>query len=333
MLLASVRFDQSDRIGVSADAKNVILLDQLIGASAPADMVQVIDAGPTLLDDIRDAISDLPDVATVGVDDIEWHPPVRRPGKILGVALNNSASNARKISAPDHPLFFLKPASCLLGHRQPLRVRPYYGSLHPEPELAVVIGRHMRAVGPDEAMEGVFGYSIMNDVTGNAMRSEDMVHYYALYASPTDPEQVERREQHLSYAARYKGTDGFGPMGPWIATADSIADPSALDVVCRVGGEVVAEDSTRYLSYDVGEIIAFISQFQTLDPGDIISMGTAFRQRPGTRRSLHLANLQTVDGPMEVSIAGLGVLETPVERVDTPMRAWQRGPVSTSPES
>jgi 2,4-didehydro-3-deoxy-L-rhamnonate hydrolase len=193
-----------------------------------------------------------------------------------------------------------------------------------------VIGRTMRAVGPDEAMEGVFGYSIMNDVTGNAMRSEDMVHYYALYASSADPEQVERREQHLSYAARYKGTDCFGPMGPWIATADSIADPSALDVRCSVGGEVVAEDSTRYLSYDVGEVVAFISQFQTLDPGDIISMGTAFRQKPGARRSLHLANLQTVDGPIKISITGLGVLETPVERVNSPMGRWQRGPESTS---
>lgn len=326
MLLASVRFDHSDRIGVGDDDGNLLLLDRLIGADAPTDMDQVISAGPDLLDAIREAIDERSAVTAVRVDDVEWYPPVRRPGKILGVAMNNSASNARKISAPEHPLFFLKPASCLLGHRQPLQVRSYYGSLHPEPELAVVIGKRMRDVGPDEAMTGVFGYSIMNDVTGNAMRSEDMVHYYALYASPSDPEQVERREQHLSYAARYKGTDGFGPMGPWIATADSIADPSALDVVCRVGGEVVAEDSTHYLSYDVGEIVAYISQFQTLDPGDIISMGTAFRQKPGTRRSLHLANLQTVDGPMEVSITGLGVLETPVERVTTPIGEWQRRP-------
>ena len=62
---------------------------------------------------------------------------------------------------------------------------------------------------------------------------------------------MERREQHLSYAARYKGTDGFGPMGPWIATRDEVPDPHALDVVCTLGGVVLAEDSTQYLTYTV----------------------------------------------------------------------------------
>src|SRR5690606_25386388 len=114
--------------------------------------------------------------------EVAWLPPVRRPGKILCVAMNNSASNERKISAPDHPAFFLKPPSCLVGHLEPIRIRRYYGSVHPEPELALVIGTPARDVPAARALEHVFGYTIMNDVTGNGMRAEDRFHYYAVYA-------------------------------------------------------------------------------------------------------------------------------------------------------
>jgi 2-keto-4-pentenoate hydratase/2-oxohepta-3-ene-1,7-dioic acid hydratase in catechol pathway len=82
-------------------------------------------------------------------------------------------------------------------------------------------------------------------------------------------------------------------------------------VQCKVAGETIADDSTRYYNYKVAEVVSFISQFQTLYPGDVISFGTAFK--PGaTRRSIHHANFQTVPGPVEISIAGLGRQENPV---------------------
>ena len=197
---------------------------------------------------------------------MRWYPPVRRPGKICAVAMNNSSSNERKISAPDHPAFFLKPASCLVGHREPIRIRPYYGSVHPEPELAVVIGRMTRDVPATSALDAVYGYTIFNDITGNGMRAEDRFHYWAVYAKKDDPSQTERVEQHLSYAGRYKGTDTFGAMGPWLVTKDEIANPDDLAVTCKVGGELIAEDSTRYYNYKVAEVVSFISQFHTLCP-------------------------------------------------------------------
>ena len=163
----------------------------------------------------------------------------------------------------------------------------------------------------------------MNDMTGNAMRSEDRVHYYALYGSQSDSKTLERREQHLSYAARYKGTDGFGPMGPWLVTRDEIPDPGKLDVLCKIGAEVVAEDSTRYLTYSVPEILAFLSRFQTLEPGDVISMGTAFRPQPGAQRTIHGADLQRVDGAVIVEITGLGALCTPVRRMAMDLAEWR----------
>ena len=122
---------------------------------------------------------------------VEWLPPVVDPGKICGVAMNNSASNARKISAPEHPAFFLKPMSSLVGHGQPIIVQRYYGSVHPEPELAVVIGRQIRKAVPEEVADAVFGFTIVNDVTGNAMRAEDRFHYYALYSSDDDDGELK----------------------------------------------------------------------------------------------------------------------------------------------
>ena len=317
MFLASFLQDGRERIGARIDDEHLVDLTNLA-----IDMIALIAAGPEALAAARAFVAS-GNGRPIPLTDIRWRPPVRRPGKICGVAMNNKASDARKISAPDHPMFFLKPASCLIGHLEDIVVRPHYGGLHPEPELAVVVGRGGRDLDPATALEAVFGYTIFNDVTGNVMRGEDMVHYYALYASADDPDVLERREQHLSYAARYKGTDGFGPIGPWLATRDEVADPDDLDVVCRVGGEVIAEDSTRYLTYRVAEILAFLSRFHTLEPGDIISMGTAFRPSEGSKRSLHTADLSRRDGPVEVSIAGLGTLVNGVRREAGPAGDWR----------
>ena len=316
MFLASFCHQGHDRIGVRVDEDHLVAL----GEAFPTDMTELIRRDP-MLAGVAEAAAGRAN--RIPLADIRWRPPVPRPGKILGIALNNSASDARRISGPSHPMFFMKPPTCLIGHLEDIEVRPYYGGLHPEPELGVIIARRGKDLDPRQAMDWVFGYTIVNDITGNAMRAEDMVHYWALYANPAKPDEVERREQHLSYAARYKGTDGFGPMGPWIATRDEVPDPHALDVVCTLGGVVLAEDSTQYLTYKVPEALAFISRFQTLEPGDIISMGTAFRPSAGSTRSLHTGDLSRLDGPMEVSITGLGTLTNGVRRTNPDLPDWR----------
>jgi 2-keto-4-pentenoate hydratase/2-oxohepta-3-ene-1,7-dioic acid hydratase in catechol pathway len=318
MRLASFRYRDRDRIGFAV-GEHLVDLAETAQTLCPADMLALIesgDEGRRLLAGARDRVSRSPDaVEKIDPAAVTWHPPVRRPSKILGIALNNSASDERKISAPDHPLFFMKPASSLVGHRDEIVVHDYYGSVHPEPELAVIIGRHCRATALEDAMDAVYGYTIFNDMTGNAMRAEDRVHYYALYPRKDDPNELERVEQHLSYAARYKGADTFGPMGPWLVTRDEIADPHALEVRCWHKRELIAEDSTAYYKYPVPQAIAFISRFLSLWPGDVIAMGTAFR--PGSaRRGLHTANVTKFGGPVTVEITGLGVLENPVRIAD-----------------
>jgi 2-keto-4-pentenoate hydratase/2-oxohepta-3-ene-1,7-dioic acid hydratase in catechol pathway len=322
MRFASFRFDGQDTYGVALADTGIVDLKASTASDVPEDLLAFIESGETGLEMAASVIEDPASAVILDVEQIEWHPPVRRPGKICGVAMNNSASNERKISAPDHPAYFLKPASCLIGHKQAIEIRSYYGSVHPEPELAVVIGRVARDVDAGNAAEHIFGYTIFDDFTGNGMRSEDLFQYYALYSSELDPDKLERREQHLSYAGRYKGTDNFGAMGPWLVTRDEIPDPDNLRVTCKVGGAVVAEDSTRYYNYKVAEIVSFISQFQTLQPGDVVSCGTAFK--PSTdRKSIHHANLQEVDGPVEVSIEGLGTQETAVARKQAAIGDWR----------
>ncbi|MFT5115820.1 MAG: 2,4-diketo-3-deoxy-L-fuconate hydrolase [Parasphingorhabdus sp.] len=101
-------------------------------------------------------------------------------------------------------------------------------------------------------------------------------------------------------------------MGPWVVTADEVPNPHALKVYCWHKGELIAEDSTAYMNYKANEIIKFISRYQTLEPGDVISLGTAFRPQHGSKRSLHLANLTRLGGPVSVEIEGIGRLENPV---------------------
>ena len=319
MRLASFSYQDSDRIGFEIDGMLFDLNEALKVSGQPqryATMMALIEDGERGLAAAGAAhahvVANRGAVAGIAAADVRWRPPVRRPSKVLGIAMNNSASDARKISAPNHPMFFIKAASSLIGHKEPIVVRDYYGSVHPEPELAVVIGKECRDVAVDDALDNVYGYTILNDMTGNGMRAEDMVHYYALYPSKDDPNVVERREQHLSYAGRYKSTDTFGPMGPWLVTRDEIPDPHLLDVKAWHKDEVIAEDSTAYYTYGVPEIIAFITRFHTLWPGDVISMGTAFRPSATGKRSLHLANITALGGPVSVEITGLGRLENPV---------------------
>jgi len=322
MKLASFLHRDRDRIGFAVGDDKLVDLAEIMVAmgrqDAPGSMIALIEAGEAGLKLLREAADfaarNPGKVRAIEAAAVEWHPPVRRPAKILGIAMNNSASDSRKISAPKHPLFFMKPASCLIGHGAAIEVRDDYGSVHPEPELAVVIGKTCRNVQAADAYGVIYGYSIFNDMTGNGMRAEDMVHYWALYPAKDDPAKTERVEQHLSYAARYKGSDTFGPMGPWLVTKDEVADPHALEIRCWHKDELIAEDSTAYYSYPVPAAIAYITRFLSLWPGDVIAMGTAFRPG-GARRSLHTANVTKLGGPVRISISGLGTLENPVRKI------------------
>jgi|JI10StandDraft_1071094.scaffolds.fasta_scaffold51687_2 2-keto-4-pentenoate hydratase/2-oxohepta-3-ene-1,7-dioic acid hydratase in catechol pathway len=274
----------------------------------PQDMLEAIGLIPELDRRIQRCA---PDVPVCAVDSLHWLPPVPRPGKVVCLALNNSANKDRIIRGPAHPAMFTKPASSLLGHGQPIRLRKDYGRVHPEPELAVVIGRGGADIEARNAYDHVFGYTIINDLTSPTMRADDTFHYRAIHPKPDDPSRIEYIDTWVSYPGRYKGADGFGPIGPWIVTRDEIADPHALIVRCLHQGRVVTEDSTLNLSYKIPEVIEFLSHFMTLEAGDIIAMGTALKSAGGGQ-AVQTVDLNTLGGPIAVSISGIGVLSNPV---------------------
>jgi 2-keto-4-pentenoate hydratase/2-oxohepta-3-ene-1,7-dioic acid hydratase in catechol pathway len=244
---------------------------------------------------------------------LDWLPPVPRPGKIICVALNNSANVDRIMSGPDHPATFNKPATSLLGHGRPIRLRKEFGRVHPEPELAVVIGVTGVAISRDDAMGHVFGYTVINDLTAPVMRAEDTFHYRAIHPKQDGSEGIEYVDTWVTYPGRYKGTDGFGPIGPWIATADEIPDPHALTVSCSHRGRLITEDSTANLRFKVADVIAYLSAYQTLEAGDIIAMGTALAAAASGGPAVQNINLTEHGGPVEVTISGIGTLSNPVE--------------------
>jgi 2,4-didehydro-3-deoxy-L-rhamnonate hydrolase len=330
--LASFSYQGSDRIGVQLSAGTLVDIAEAEAATFPDEqmlpktMKALLQAGDAAMTRVAEVLAFArlnPDsVSPIAETAIRWLPPIPDPGKICGVAMNNSASNARKISAPEHPAFFLKPPSCLIGNGEAIKIRSYYGSTHPEPELAVVIGKTMRDVDAKNALEYVIGYTIFNDITGNGMRAEDLFRYWAIYATADDSNETERIEQHLSYAGRYKGTDTFGILGPWLVTRDEVTNPDDLDVHCALDDETIAEDSTRYYNYKVAEILSFINQFHTLHPGDVVSCGTAFKPAAG-RKSIHSANFQKIGSSVTVSIDGLGVQRNPIEVEQREIGQWQ----------
>jgi 2-keto-4-pentenoate hydratase/2-oxohepta-3-ene-1,7-dioic acid hydratase in catechol pathway len=323
--LASFNAVGRDRLGVALDDDLLVdVAEAAVAAQVPAaellalaDMVALIEAGEGGMNLVRRAIDHAlaqpQRVPRYRVSEVRWHAPVRRPSKIVCLALNNSANSDRIIKGPKHPATFIKGANALVGHGEPIVIKPAYGRCHPEPELALVIGRTAKEIRAEDAYAHVFGYTIHNDITSPTMRGEDTFHYRAIHPAKDDPTRIEYVETWVSYPGRYKNSDTFSPMGPWLVTRDAIPDPHALAISCQHRNEPVTEDSTANLFYKVPEVLAFLSQYMTLLPGDVVSMGTAIkRSGPGTR-AVQNVELDKLGGPVSVAIAGIGTLSNPVE--------------------
>jgi 2-keto-4-pentenoate hydratase/2-oxohepta-3-ene-1,7-dioic acid hydratase in catechol pathway len=251
------------------------------------------------------------DCVTVPRDGLTWLPPVQ-PSKVCCVALNNRAMDADRISGPEHPAFFLKAPSSLIGHQQPIVIKPEYGLTHPEPELAVVVGTRLTDADLDTARKAVFGLTILNDITSVDMRVED--HFHFRFRVPGDhPGDFRTVEHHTTYAGRYKGADTFGPLGPLIVTTDEISDPDNLCIRSWADGELIHDDRTTSYRFNAAQVLSFISRFETLVPGDVVSLGTAVGTSNERRRPLSSIDLQHNINEVSIQIESLGTLINPVQ--------------------
>jgi len=318
MKLLTFEYGGKVRLGAAAADGSIVDLHEAATAagvaSAPASLRELIAAGQPGLAAARKA-ADFADahrdrVRRFTADEITFHPPVYPAGKTCCVALNNSANDDRMISAPSHPAFFLKPQSCMVGHNEPIVLRESYGLTHPEPELAIVLGRRVRDLAAADAWDAVFGYTILDDITSAAMRADDHFHFYGSRRSPDGT--IARVETHTTYPGRYKGSDTFGPIGPWIVTRDEIPDPHALTVTCKVDGRVVVTDSTANYRFKLPAVLEYLTAFQTLDAGDVVSLGTALGKRDASGFTLEQADLQRAEGPVVVEMSSIGALSNPI---------------------
>jgi 2-keto-4-pentenoate hydratase/2-oxohepta-3-ene-1,7-dioic acid hydratase in catechol pathway len=206
---------------------------------------------------------------------------VGRIGKFICVGLNYADHAAESgLAVPPEPVLFMKATSAVCGPNDDVIIPK--GSLKTdwEVELGVVIGREARYVDEAQAMAHVAGYCVINDVSERAF-------------------QIERAGQWV----KGKSADTFGPTGPWMVTADAVPDPQNLQMWLEVDGHRYQNGSTRTMVYGVRHLVSYISQFMSLQPGDVISTGTP----PGVGMGQKPAPVYLRPGQvMTLGIDGLG---------------------------
>ena len=207
--------------------------------------------------------------------------PLAGVGKMVCIGLNYT-DHAEEVALPlpTEPTVFIKAPSALSGPNDPI-VRPRDAvKLDYEVELAAVIGREARYVEETRALSHVVGYCIVNDVSERAFQME-----------------------HGGTTTKGKSADSFGPVGPWLVTADEIPDPQTLGLWTTVNGERRQNGHTRHMVFPVRELVAYVSRFMSLQPGDLISTGTPAGVGHGARPPRYLQPGDVV----EIGIDRLGV--------------------------
>jgi 2-keto-4-pentenoate hydratase/2-oxohepta-3-ene-1,7-dioic acid hydratase in catechol pathway len=197
------------------------------------------------------------------------------PSKVVAVG-KNYLEHAEEMggAVPDEPIIFLKPSTAVIGPDDPIPYPRIAERVDHEAELALVVGRFARRVPAEEAGKFVLGYTCGNDVTARDLQARD------------------------GQWTRAKGFDGFCPLGPWVETQ---LDPTDVEVMCRVNGEVRQNARTSQLAFGPATLIEFITQVMTLLPGDVILTGTpagVSAVQPGDK--------------VEVEVDGIGVLRNEV---------------------
>lgn len=189
------------------------------------------------------------------LDECRLGPPVWQVPKMICLALNYRAhAEEGGFIPPSRPVIFFKGTNTLNGHGCDVVVPPLTRRIDHEGELAVVIGRRSRNLTAQDWREAVAGYTICNDLTARDLQLADI---------------EARHPWDLS-----KSIDGYGPLGPWLVTADEVPDPQALDLQVSVDGEVRQRGSTKQMIFGVGELLVWLSAVVTLEAGDVIATGT-----------------------------------------------------------
>lgn len=207
---------------------------------------------------------------------------VTNVGKFICIGLNYSDHAAEAgLKVPPEPVVFFKATSAICGPNDDIEIPRTSTKTDWEVELGVVIGKHAKYIDEADALDHVAGYCVINDISERDF-------------------QTQRSGQWV----KGKSADTFGPIGPWLVTRDEIPDPQALPMYLEVNGNRYQDGSTETMVYGVAHVVAYLSQFMSLQPGDVISTGTppgvGLGQKP---EPFYLKAGDT----MELGIEGLGV--------------------------
>lgn len=251
----------------------------------------ILDAGGAIrdlsgvMDDLAgDVLTDLPKVDPESLPKVagtpRLGPPVAGIGKFIGIGLNFSDHAAEAgLKPPPEPIVFMKATSSIIGPNDTVSMPRGSEKSDWEVELGVIIGKRAKYVTEAEALDHVAGYCIVNDVSER--------HF-----------QTERKGQWT----KGKSCDTFGPIGPWLVTPDEVPDPQALDMSLDVNGERMQTGNSRAMIFPVAQIISYLSQMMSLNPGDVIATGTP----PGVGMGKNPPRFLADGDVMNLEISGLG---------------------------
>ena len=280
MRLASFSFEDTKRVGIVVDDEIVDLY--LAEPEAPTNMRDFLALG----EDGR-VMAEMA-VERGGnrrpISDVQLLAPVPNPKKFLAVGLNYGDHIAETGSeTPRFPTIFTKQVSCVQRPGGDVHIPLVSKAVDYEGELGVVIGQTCRHVSAADAASVIAGYTIVNDVS------------------------VRDYQNRTRQFTMGKSFDTHGPVGPVIVTGDELGDPHALDIQTRVNGELRQNSNTKHLIFDCYDIVEYISQAITLEPGDIIATGTP----SGVAAAMTPPRWLVAGDTVSITIAGIGTLENP----------------------
>ncbi|WP_166418036.1 fumarylacetoacetate hydrolase family protein [Cochlodiniinecator piscidefendens] len=224
--------------------------------------------------------TDLSTLPVVQVD--RYGPCVGQVGKFICIGLNYSDHAAESgMEVPPEPVIFAKATSAICGPNDNIEIPRGSSATDWEVELGVIIGKETKYVDEANALDHVAGYCVINDISERDF-------------------QIKRSGQWV----KGKSADTFGPIGPWLVTRDEVIDPQAMSMYLEVNGKRVQDGSTATMVYGVAHVVSYLSQFMSLQPGDVISTGTP----PGVGMGQKPEPVYLKPGDkMELGIEGLGV--------------------------
>ncbi len=242
-------YDRNGQAGIGiVDGQQIFAIQ---GPGMPATMLELIQGGGSTLDKVKTAFT-RGDFKPLAMADAKLKAPMNNPGKIMAIG-HNYMDHIREQNAPvpAYPILFAKYPTSIIGLDETISWdEALTKQVDIEAELCVVIGKKARRIGEANALDYVFGYTVLNDVSARDLQYGD--------------------KQWI----RGKSLDTFCPLGPVIVTADEIPDPQALHLSSRINDFVMQDSSTKEMIFSVKYLIAYLSRAFTLEPGDLIASGT-----------------------------------------------------------